>query len=257
MPASPLAAGMAALSRATSEVLPLGGSYRASLASSTAPPTFAPATMAPALQHQQKKKKQESPQFSPPAWPRMRPCALVAALARTRLRAALGANPCSYLSALGSLAPAARHASLQPLLKRGRFAPSSLLWPSLDTAGLHLTPDYRVDGARQLVTGGGAAAVAQCHLALGVVQDLPPSGVRDRQPWLAVARLCLFDGAKFHGNAQVAVQSGGGALGDMVGSMGRSLARPRPRTHPALTFNPGRQAKIGQDCQERRVHLAL
>eukprot|EP00887_Chlorella_sp_A99_P007002 scaffold2.g7002.t1 len=113
-----------------------------------------------------------------------------------RVRLAVGADPLAYLSGLGKLAPTARPSSLQPLLQRGRCAPSSLCAPSLDATGLGWA-DLEVDRRGQLVP---TEAVAQCRLELGAADGLPPAGARDRAPWLSAARLCLFDGARFHGN---------------------------------------------------------
>ena len=120
-----------------------------------------------------------------------------------RVRLALASNPAEYLAGLGRLAPAARPASLQPLLKQGRCTPSTLCLPKLDATARSLA-DLHADSSGQLLPEEGTA---QCHLSLRIAADLPPTGVRERKCWLTVARLCLFDGACFHGNVQVRSRS--------------------------------------------------
>ncbi|KAI7845941.1 hypothetical protein COHA_000487 [Chlorella ohadii] len=111
----------------------------------------------------------------------------------------------AYLQGLGPLAPTARPSVLQPLAQRrgGTHAPSLLARTRLGADGTHLA-DLLVDGAGQLLPVQGG--VAQCHLELGAVKGVPPSGVKDRKVDYHATRACLYDGARFHGSVLLYVE---------------------------------------------------
>lgn len=75
----------------------------------------------------------------------------------------------AYMQGLGQLAPTARPSALQPLTQRR----SAVCAPRLAVDGTQLA-DLPVDGAGQLLPVNGG--VAQCHLELGTVKGVPPSG---------------------------------------------------------------------------------
>ena len=92
-----------------------------------------------------------------------------------RVCRALGAAPHAYLQSLGPLAPTARPSALQPLALRrsGANAPSALCGMRLAADGTQLS-ELPVDGAGQLLPV--QAGLVQCHLELGTVKGVPPSG---------------------------------------------------------------------------------
>lgn len=92
-----------------------------------------------------------------------------------RLCRAAAPDAQAYLQGLGPLTPTAWPSVLQPLVQRrgGTHAPSSLARTRLAADGTHLAY-LLVDGAGQLLPVQGG--VAQCHLELGTVKGVLPSG---------------------------------------------------------------------------------
>lgn len=101
-----------------------------------------------------------------------------------RVCRALGPAPHAYLQSLGPLAPTARPTALQPLALRrsGAHAPSALGGTRLTADGTQLA-ELPVDRGGQLLPV--QAGLVQCHLELGTVKGVPPSG----EAWTSCAFL--------------------------------------------------------------------
>ncbi|KAL4854149.1 hypothetical protein ACK3TF_005007 [Chlorella vulgaris] len=114
-----------------------------------------------------------------------------------RLRQALVPDPLEHVRGLGTLAPTARPSTLQPLhCHGGAHSPSALCRPRLAPCGTR-PADLLVAPSGELQP----TDAAQCHLSLGRVKGVPRSGAAHRTPLCYTARACLYDGARFHGNA--------------------------------------------------------
>ena len=86
-----------------------------------------------------------------------------------RVSRAIAPDAQAYMQGLGQLAPTARPSALQPLAQRR----SAVCAPRPAVDGTQLA-DLPVDGVGQLLPVNGG--VAQCHLELGPVKGVPPSG---------------------------------------------------------------------------------
>ena len=129
-----------------------------------------------AEQEQQPTQQNAPAALLPPASPTRRRAAQPPALPLwQRVCRAVAPDAQGYLQGLGPLAPTARPSVLQTLAQRrgGAHAPSSLARTRLAADGTHLA-DLLVDGAGQLLPVQGG--LAQCHLELGPVKGVPPSG---------------------------------------------------------------------------------
>mmetsp|Transcript_39187 Transcript_39187/g.75120 ORF Transcript_39187/g.75120 Transcript_39187/m.75120 type:complete len:644 (+) Transcript_39187:48-1979(+) len=112
------------------------------------------------------------------------------------LRLSLAHDRYAYLRSLGDATPTAQPSRLQRLVKAGTHTLSRALQPKLSPNGLQFS-DLEVDNLQLL-----PMPVPTCVLSVMDAKAVPDSGLEKHRITIRRARICLYDGVSFVGNAQ-------------------------------------------------------